>query len=595
MGLFNSLYSGASGMLAQTRATSFAADNIANVSTTGYKRSDAHFADLLRENGRSSSGYVPGGVGVTEIARIREQGNIQQTTSNTDLSVVGQGFFTVQEDASGTGDFLYTRAGQFSEDAAGILRNSAGYYLYGYTTDTDGVAQGSGEGSLVPIDLSIYETQFFETDTVDLAINLNAGDAPRDPHLLPTAQQLPVDNLQVSYSRGVRVFDDMGAEHDLNFEFRRTIGPMAHFTSNTGVSLGFDDGLVDDVNGPTPGIMAGDQFVVSNGTDTLSVDFVSGAADTSLNQANTARDVTDVINNFTDANGDRLFLARLTDESRLLVQSLNPASTLDISGSSATVLGTTGLNIPQDPDAVPDYIYEPDYDITGAGDISAYPGQSILPALDNIDDPNPYSWWELTVSSTDALGNDVNVVQGLLNFDGDARLNAVTDADGRLVLNLDSANLPFNSTGGISVDMTRITQFDGNYDTLEAAQNGAPVGVRSGVEITSDGTVVLEFGEGILLPVYKIPLAVFANPDGLVRVEGTAFRVPIGGESGLANYVDAQSNGGGTINAATLESSTVDIAQEFSNLIVHQRAYSLNSQVVQAANEMTQNLSRLKG
>jgi flagellar hook protein FlgE len=244
-------------------------------------------------------------------------------------------------------------------------------------------------------------------------------------------------------------------------------------------------------------------------------------------------------------------------------------------------------------DTVPDYTYEPDYDINAPGAGTAYPNQGDFPALANTTTPNPYHWWEMTVTSQDSLGADVVVTQGLLNFTDLGRLNTTPDANGVSTLTLAAANLPFSSTAGIEVDVTSITQFSGAYETNILEQNGA--GERKSISIDNEGTVFAQFTNALSLPIYRIPLAMFNNPNGLERVDGTAFRIPSDGESGDLRIEDARSGGAGTINASTLESSNVDIANEFGDLIVTQRAYSLNSQVIQAVNEMTQNLSQLKG
>lgn len=594
MSLFSSLYTGASGMLAHTRATQIISENIANSTTVGYKRSDAAFNDLLNDatNRYTANTTVNAATSAHKVARIRNQGAIQQTSSSTDLSVTGNGFFVVNQTADGSGEFLYTRAGQFNEGADGILRNTAGYALYGFATDADGVAQGS---TLVPIDLSLYPAQFFETTEITAAINLDAGDTARDPHQAATVQQLPIDNLEVDYTRSLAIYDDTGTEQQISFEFRRTVGPMAHFTSDIPNGISRTDILVDDASGPTPGITDGNIFQITDGTNTLDITFTGPTASPDANEANTLDDLITAVNNFTDTNGDQVFLASLTADGEFLVRALEPTATLDISGSDAAVLGATGLQIIQDPDTVPDYTYEPDFDITTTPTATdAYPGQTDLPAITNITDPNPYNWWELTVLHTDANGNETTVTQGLLNFNGDGSLNADLDADGNSLLTLAAADLPFTTSGDVTVDVTRFTQFNGTYSTLELAQNGAPETSLQNVNIADDGTIYLQYRSDLTLPAYRIPLALFNNPDGLTSVDGTAWRVAADGSSGEPEIVEARTNGAGIIQAASLESSNVDITDEFGGLIVSQRAYSMNSQVVQAVNEMTQTLARLK-
>lgn len=139
MSLFGSLYTGVSGLSAQSQATAMISNNIANVNTVGFKRSEAAFYSLVTTEGRSSR-YSPGTVSVNRIQRVNQQGPIQQSISSTDTSISGNGFYAVKRDtdASGLSPYLYTRNGQFSEDAQGFLTNTAGFYLYGWPLDQNG-------------------------------------------------------------------------------------------------------------------------------------------------------------------------------------------------------------------------------------------------------------------------------------------------------------------------------------------------------------------------------------------------------------------------------------------------------------------------
>ena len=80
---------------------------------------------------------------MTSVGRnlLSEQGDTQQTTSNTDLAISGQGFFVVTDkatDVTSTDARLFTRAGSFTADSEGYLKNSAGLYLQGWLADSDG-------------------------------------------------------------------------------------------------------------------------------------------------------------------------------------------------------------------------------------------------------------------------------------------------------------------------------------------------------------------------------------------------------------------------------------------------------------------------
>ncbi len=593
MSLFNALHTGASGMLAHTRATQTISTNVANTNTIGYKRSEIAFSNLVGEtNGKTSSGTVTGGVGFTQISRVNDQGAISQTSSNTDLAIAGNGFFVVNQTSDGSGDFLYTRAGQFNADVNGILKNTAGYSLYGYLSDAD----GNVGTDLVPVDLSLFPIEHFETTEISLSMNLDAKETPTDTHTLETAQQLPIGSTRTAdYSRAIEIYDENGDTQSISVQYRHIVGPMAHLTSHTALELERDDVLVDNANGKTDAITNGDIFSISNGTDTLAVTFVNTTADTSLNEANTMGDVLDIINSYTGSGTDQLYLAQINDNGQLLVQSLDPAATVDISGSSANVLAQQGLDFIQDPDATPDYTYEPDFDITAvATATSAYPNQGDLPTFTDTATTNPYGWWEMTVVHTDPSTNiSTDISQGLLNFDGNGQLNATTATGENHEITLDAANLPYATTEGLTIELTSLTQQSGAYQTGSFRQNGAPATVASEVNISNDGTVFLKFASDLRRPVYKLALADFANPEGLDSANGTAYSVNNDGSSGDVILSAAGEDGLGSIQSSALENSNVDLSNEFGELIVSQRAYSMNSQIVQAANEMTQTLNQL--
>jgi flagellar hook protein FlgE len=127
MSLYGVMRTGGSGMNAQSNKLSTVADNIANVNTTGYKRASTEFSSLVLQSGTGN--YNSGSVETHVRYAISDPGNLNFTTSATDLAIQGNGFFVVN-DAGGT-PFL-TRAGSFVPDGQGNLVNAAGFYLMGY-------------------------------------------------------------------------------------------------------------------------------------------------------------------------------------------------------------------------------------------------------------------------------------------------------------------------------------------------------------------------------------------------------------------------------------------------------------------------------
>ena len=147
MSLYGTMRTSVSGMNAQSSRLGTIADNIANASTTGYKRVETEFSSLVRERSSELSRYESGGVTTRVRQRVSSQGTLEFTTGATDLAVSGEGFFLVE---TPSGERVLTRAGSFVPDREGRLVNAAGHTLLGQPA---GTPAGNG-GELVPIDLA---------------------------------------------------------------------------------------------------------------------------------------------------------------------------------------------------------------------------------------------------------------------------------------------------------------------------------------------------------------------------------------------------------------------------------------------------------
>ena len=142
MSIYGALYSGVSGLTGFSTAVSIAADNIANLNVYGYKAGEVQFNTMITSS-NSSTLYSSGGVSAKNRQLVDVQGLIQNTGSATDIAMSGDGFFVVNTAADGSGDFLYTRAGSFKNDATGNFVNTAGYYLFAWPLSNTGMLPGS--------------------------------------------------------------------------------------------------------------------------------------------------------------------------------------------------------------------------------------------------------------------------------------------------------------------------------------------------------------------------------------------------------------------------------------------------------------------
>lgn len=143
MGVFGAINTAVSGLRAQAFALENISGNIANSQTTGFKRQDTSFAELVSDSGSSQRSQNSGSVLASSRATNEIQGNIVGAEQETFIAIQGDGYFAVRE-SSGLnngepifeGPELYTRAGDFQISNSGFLQNGAGLFLSGFPTNT---------------------------------------------------------------------------------------------------------------------------------------------------------------------------------------------------------------------------------------------------------------------------------------------------------------------------------------------------------------------------------------------------------------------------------------------------------------------------
>lgn len=208
MSIWNNLYIGISGLEAHGTAISVVGDNIANVSTVGFKASRAGFADVM--GGMSGSSRLGAGVRMDGTQTNLEQGVLQQTGGVLDLSVRGRGFFVVNGNHSGIPSDYYTRDGRFTLDNSGMIVNNEGLRLQGYTFSAAGV-QGTQVG-----DMQIGSMQSAPLATANVQMRLNLDSASVSP-----AQFLSTDpNGTSNFATSTTVYDSLGDAHRVDLYFR---------------------------------------------------------------------------------------------------------------------------------------------------------------------------------------------------------------------------------------------------------------------------------------------------------------------------------------------------------------------------------------
>jgi flagellar hook protein FlgE len=149
--------------------------------------------------------------------------------------------------------------------------------------------------------------------------------------------------------------------------------------------------------------------------------------------------------------------------------------------------------------------------------------------------------------------------------------------------------LTFN---GMAINLAGVTNYAGLSTVSAQSQNGSAVGTLTSFSISPDGVLVGVFSNGLKQPLAQIALAAFNNPPGLEKVGSSDYRSTV--NSGLPQLGVAGGSGRGSLQSSALEMSNVDLALEFTNLVIAQRGFQANSRVITTSDELLQDLVNLK-
>lgn len=467
MSINSAMLAGVSGLSANSAALAAISDNIANVNTVGYKRSQSAFETIVTSQAVRGS-YSAGGVLATTRQYVSQQGLLQRTNSNTDLGVAGSGFFVTTEkpeNLQATDARLFTRAGSFQVDQLGYLQNSAGLYLQGWPIDN--------EGNVLLDPSDITRLQSINVSTVGGAAE-------------PTTRLSLNANLKSSQTLSAELGDYNPLTNSMS---------MYDPETGTGVKPDFEIQIpISDSKG---------------GQRTMAVSFLKSATANQWYAEIRAIPASDVVSGSGLAAGQiRTGTVAFTSDGRLDLDN------------------TTLFADPENP-------------ILHFG-----PSAGGAPAAGEV------NW---------AAG--LGISQQDISFDFAA------------------------AAGGL-------TQYDSQSVTQAVNTNGTAFGNLTEIEIDEEGFVTAIFDNGITRKIAQVAIATFANPDGLKAVSGNAYRVS--DRSGTFNLKAPGTGGAGLLSPSTLEASTVDLSSEFTGLITTQRAYSASSKIITTADEMLEELIRVK-
>ncbi len=557
--MMTAFFSGVSGLKAQQTSLDVIGNNISNVSTTGYKSQRVSFSDLLSQtiSGASSSTATKGGtnakqiglgVSVGSIDTLMTVGSTQSTGVATDVSISGDGFFIVSGGSSG--EYQFTRAGNFDVDEDGNL-TVGGYKVCGweeYTIDADG-------------------NYVFNSDKAVESINLYSDSYNGNKKILAaeaTTAATFAGNLDPSKSvvEGATLYN-IGDTSNLTFDQTSTITVYDEQGNNYDIAVNWKKCAIDSSTNQTS------WYWEASSTDGMSISPASGYI--LLNADGTVAENT---------------------STAISTNTIPAASTIDTTATNTTgyansnITASTGLTAGA-------------YTVTVAAAASGTAGSYdiTLTAADGttytVTDSTDGTATFTTASGTVTLSAPTTLAEGSTTFNYTAESTNSYTKDTTPTLTLTPTN---GSVAAFDVNMDfsdLLSYTSSTTSKVTGTPNGYESGELQSVGISSDGTIVGTYSNGQSQALAKIALATFTNPEGLEKVGSNLYAVSA--NSGNYTTVVAGSGGSGSLSAGTLEMSNVDLAEQFSNMMISQRAYQANSKVISTADEMLQSLINMVG
>lgn len=644
--MLSSLFSGISGLMANSYAISVIGNNIANVNTIGFKGSRTTFSDVLYQSifGTAGTSQVGRGTALTSVDTQFAQGSFESTSEPTDLAIGGKGFFIVRSPEAQK-DF-YTRAGQFRFDKEGFLTTPAGYTLQGRQIDR---TTNGPFGVASDIVISPEPSEPRATQLIGMAVNVQS-DAPWKGSIGAVTGATNLTAAASSDGKYARAGDyTASVTNKASTDIKHTGTDVASSGTAFSGTITINDYEVElPATGTTYSTaeslssFLNTQLALATGSaaSVVHASWTSVGTDQFLDLSATASGVDIVFNDtglaagstgWTDA--DRASTDLYGSNMNMTVDWVDPAgASLSKSFSGAisshrgtlTNWGNSGLDLTfTDRDNF--ILAQGDSTFTIAGFNKDQTSATLNPSTtsnysssvtvyDSLGQPhvvtsyfrkaweetsgslqtNVWEWYALVDGADSVSGANTIASSGYLKFNNNGVLTYGGDAN----------PVSFNFAGGASQAQTidlvfgsgsgggASTQYPLASTTNFQTQDGYPPGVLMNVTVNAEGIISGHYSNGQILNLYQITLANFNNSWGLSREGGNLFAETV--ESGVP-YTNAPGSGAlGRINPNSLEQSNVDLATEFVKMIITQRGFQANSRVITTTDEMLAELMNIK-
>ncbi len=573
MGIYGALSTAVTGLRAQSFALENISGNIANSQTTGFKRVDTDFLDLIPDGPTKTQ--TAGSVLAQSRATNTSQGDIKSVSNTTYMAVNGAGFFVVEPSigqSDGTSVFggasYYTRRGDFDVNKNGYLVNGSGYYLKGLPIDPATGNISSSLPEVIRISNSFLPAQ--PTSRVNYQLNLpqlpknaayQASKAVGSEIFVPqdfksVANDTPASTAGAAAVAGAASADfavagekitiKVGAGAPITFTFTDTGG-----TSGNNIDLTVST-TIDQVLAAINGGITGASVAISGGKLVASIDPGDTTSTLSVTDDTSGLGFTDATTgpsvSLATQLGERVSTIKASDEDAFIDQT--------ISGGAITVYSANGA-----PASV----------------------QLRWAKIASADVGGVDRWNLFYLSNGSATGGDAKWT------------NVGTDytfgADGALNPPITETNLTGVTIDGVAVADLKlsfgkggITQFNdanGTAGVTALSQNGYAAGQFVSVSINDNGRVVVSYDNGQQVETAQVITANFNAANQLKRLDGGIF-------AATADSGEPILDSSGGIVGSSLESSNTDISEEFTKLIVTQQAYAAGTRIVSTADQMIQ-------
>ena len=650
------------GMKTQAHALTTIGNNVANVNTGGYKRTDTRFETMISQTLSNQTDL--GGIKPKDFQRIDNQGFLSASDRDLDLAISGDGFFYVSPTITVSDEIFFTRNGSFEvgladaqtstvtrEDGTsmtvnnGYLMDRNGYFVLGEAVNATDGTFSTGSMEPIRIDEWAYINTNTPTSTASIGLNLPTTNEKINDHLGTVLSALSGTNNDNLQTYDIEIVDSNGAKKSTQLNFTnqsnnvwqvsattdRNSSPQAD-TINFGGTAEANDTYAITVN-------IGGTATTVNYTSTGTEGGLSGIRDAIVTAINADATIAASVTAAAGKNNGEIALtanaagtsfttsASATDGSIAQKDTISIAGTVEAGDVYEFTLASTDNNISTQTIS---------YTVTGAeGSLSAIRDNIVAafeangPANATVTAAAGAAAGEFTLNArtagkaftatastpttgttadnTATVANTTANVTGTtdntatvsantshqtslvqtLNFDGNGRVTGTAPVTMNFSLTFADA-----ATATFALNVDNMTQFGSGFLAENYSHNGLASAHMRSVNFDDTGRVIGSFTDGTTRAIYKLPLAIFQNPNQLEMLNGMVFKET--SDSGSPEEIFADTSQRATFVPLAFEISNVDLTTEFTRMIMVQKAYNSSATVFRTVDEMVQTGRDLK-